>query len=150
MKQKILVIHGPNLNMLGLREPEIYGRVTLAELNDKLNELGKALQVDIEIFQSNHEGFIIDKIQEAIPSIDGILINPGGLGHVSVALRDVLSSVKKSIVEVHISNLYKREEFRQFSYTAGVADAVITGFGVDSYLLGLRGLARLISSKQTT
>jgi len=145
MKQKkVLVIHGPNLNMLGLREPEIYGRVTFAELNNQLKELAKELELELEIFHSNHEGALIDKIQEAMPDIDGILINPGGLAHTSVALKDALSILEKHVVEVHISNIHSREEFRHFSYVAGVADAVLVGFGIDSYLLGLEGLARLL------
>ena len=147
MKQsKVLVIHGPNLNMLGLREPEIYGRVTFAELNNQLNDLAKELQLELEIFQSNHEGALIDKIQETMQNVDGILINPGGLSHTSVALKDALSIVEKHIVEVHISNIHSREKFRHFSYIAEVADAVIVGFGIDSYLLGLEGLARLMQA----
>ncbi len=145
MKQKkVLVIHGPNLNMVGAREPEIYGQVTFAQLNDKLSELAKELKVELEIFQSNHEGTLIDKIQESMKNIDGILINPGGLAHVSIVLRDALSAVQKRIVEVHISNVYKREEFRHVSITAGAADALIAGLGIDSYLFGLRALAQLL------
>jgi 3-dehydroquinate dehydratase II len=143
-RKKVLVIHGPNLNMLGLREPEIYGRVTFAELNNKLKELADELELELEIFQSNHEGALIDKIQEAMQGVDGILINPGGLSHTSVALKDALSILEKCIVEVHISNIHSREKFRHFSHVAGIADAVIVGFGIDSYLLGLEGLARLL------
>jgi 3-dehydroquinate dehydratase-2 len=102
------------------------------------------LELELEIFHSNHEGALIDKIQEAMPDIDGVLINPGGLAHTSVALKDALSILEKHVVEVHISNIHSREEFRHFSYVAGVADAVIVGFGIDSYLLGLEGLARLL------
>ncbi len=109
-----------------------------------MSELAKELQLDIEIFQSNHEGALIDKIQETMQTIDGILINPGGLSHTSVALKDALSIVDKHIVEVHISNIHSREKFRHFSYISGVADAVIVGFGIDSYILGLEGLAQLL------
>ena len=145
MKQKkALVIHGPNLNMLGLREPEIYGRVTFAELNNKLKELAEELELELEIFHSNHEGALIDKIQEAMQGHDGILINPGGLSHTSIALKDALSILEKPIVEVHTTNIHSREKYRHFSYVAGVADAVVVGFGIDSYLLGLDGLARLL------
>lgn len=142
--KKVLVIHGPNLNMLGLREPEIYGHVTFTELNKQLNILATELELELEIFQSNYEGALIDKIQELMQSVDGILINPGGLAHTSIVLKDALSIVDKHVVEVHVSNIHSREEFRHFSYVAREADAVIAGFGVESYFLGLRGLAQLM------
>jgi 3-dehydroquinate dehydratase II len=145
-KKRVLVIHGPNLNMLGLREPDIYGHMTFSELNKRLNNLANEFELELEIFQSNCEGALIDKIQEAMKSVDGILINPGGLAHTSVVLKDALSIVEKHVVEVHISNIHSREKFRHFSYVAAVADAVVVGFGVDSYLLGLRGLAQLMSA----
>jgi 3-dehydroquinate dehydratase-2 len=145
MKEKtVLVIHGPNLNLLGFREPEVYGKVTFAELNEKLLQLAGELDLELEIFQSNHEGALIDKIQAAMKSCDGILVNPGGLSHTSIALKDVLAAFAKPIVEVHISNVHRREEYRHLSYTAKAANAVIVGFGIDSYLLGLRGLAQLL------
>jgi len=130
--------------MLGLREPEIYGHVTFAELNKQLNILAGELELELEIFQSNYEGALIDKIQECMQSVDGILINPGGLAHTSVVLKDALSIVDKHVVEVHVSNIHSREEFRHFSYVAKEADAVIAGFGVESYFLALRGLAQLM------
>lgn len=145
--KRALVIHGPNLNMLGMREPEIYGAVTFAELNHKLNDLAVELKIRLDIFQSNHEGALIDKIQAAMQSADGILINAGGLSHTSVAVRDALGALKTPIVEVHISNIHRREEFRQHSYISSVADAVIVGFGIDSYLLGLRGLVQLMQTR---
>lgn len=145
----VLVIHGPNLNTLGTREPALYGRTTVAELNSMLESVASELSLDLIVFQSNHEGALIDKIQEATSGIDGILINPGAYGHTSIALRDALSAAQKCTVEVHISNIYRREEFRHSSLLSGVADAVIIGFGVDSYVLGLRGLAQLMARKES-
>jgi len=143
-EKKVLVIHGPNLNLLGLREPEVYGKVTFAELNEKLQQLANELDLELEIFQSNHEGALIDKVQAAIKDCDGILVNPGGLSHTSIALKDALTAFAKPIVEAHISNIHRREEYRHLSYTAKAANAVIVGFGIDSYLLGLRGLALML------
>jgi len=137
---KILVIHGPNLNLLGRREPEIYGTTTLDEINSLLRKEADTLGIQIEFFQSNSEGEIVTKIQEAMGEFDGMVINPAAYTHTSVAIRDAISSTGISTVEVHISNVYKREEFRKRSFTSGVALGVISGFGVDSYLLGLRGL----------
>lgn len=147
---RVLVIHGPNLNMLGKREPDIYGHTSFDELNDKLKELAAELKMNLDIFQSNHEGLLIDTVQKATAqNTAAILINPGAYGHTSIALRDALAAVKIPIVEVHISNIYRREDFRHFSYISGVANAVIIGFGIDSYLLGLKGLAQLLGSTQT-
>ena len=137
---RILVLHGPNLNMLGLREPEIYGTITLADLNAQIAMLAAELGVEVEIFQSNHEGQLVDKIQAAREQCDALVINAGAYTHTSVALLDALLSVGLPVVEVHLSNLYKREEFRHHSYIARAAVGQICGFGVDSYLLGLRAV----------
>ncbi len=137
---RVLVIHGPNLHLLGTREPEVYGRVTLPEINQELDALGKKLGAQLETFQSNHEGEILDKISHYRGSVDGILINPAGLTHTSVALRDALLAAGVPFVEVHLSNVYKREEFRHHSYLSDVAVGQVVGFGKQSYWLGLQGL----------
>ncbi len=137
---KSLVIHGPNLNLLGKREPEIYGTTTLEEINSLLKGEAVALGIEIESFQSNSEGEIVTRIQDAMGKFDGIVINPGAYTHTSVALRDAISSTGIPTIEVHISNIYRREEFRKKSFVSGVSVGVISGFGVDSYLLGLSGL----------
>jgi len=140
---KILVIHGPNLNLLGKREPDIYGMVTLDDINGRLSGLAKELGVEVSFFQSNHEGELVQKIQDAMGVFQAIVFNPGAYTHTSVALRDAISSTGIPVVETHISNIYKREEFRQHSYISGVAVGQIAGFGPDSYLLGLRAAAGL-------
>ena len=137
---KILIIHGPNLNMLGKREPDIYGADTLEEINSSLTAHAKELGVDVSFFQSNSEGEIVSTIQDAMSKHDGIVINPGAYTHTSVAIRDAILSSGLPVVEVHISNVYKREDFRQRSFISGVALGVISGFGVNSYFLGLNGL----------
>ena len=137
---KILIIHGPNLNLLGKREPEIYGMTTLDEINSLLKKESETLGIEIEFFQSNSESEIVTRIQNAMGKFDGIVINPAAYTHTSVAIRDAIASTGISTVEVHISNVYKREEFRNKSFISGVAVGVISGFGVHSYLLGLRGL----------
>ena len=137
---RVLVLHGPNLNMLGLREPEIYGTITLADVNAQIATLAAELGVEVETFQSNHEGQLVDKIQAAREQCDALVINAGAYTHTSVALLDALWSVGLPVVEVHLSNLYKREEFRHHSYIARAAVGQICGFGVDSYLLGLRAV----------
>ena len=137
---KILIIHGPNLNLLGKREPEIYGKTTLDEVNSLLKKEAETLGIEIDFFQSNSEGEIVTRIQSAMGKFDGMVINPGAYTHTSVAIRDAVASTGISTVEVHISNVHKREEFRQKSFISGLAVGVISGFGVDSYLLGLRGL----------
>lgn len=139
---RILVLHGPNLNLLGEREPEIYGSRTLEDVDDGLRKLAKEEGSRLEIFQSNHEGALIDRIQEARGRFDGIVINPGGLTHTSVALRDALVACGVPFVEVHISNVYRRESFRHRSLLADIAWGRITGLGPIGYELGLRALLR--------
>jgi len=137
---KILVLHGPNLNMLGLREPEVYGKDTLEQINDRLIQDAKELGAELSILQSNYEGALIDAIHAAFQVQQGILINPSGLTHTSVALRDAIASVSIPTVEVHLSNIHKREEFRHHSFIAPVAIGQISGFGAESYRLGLKAL----------
>jgi len=137
---KILIIHGPNLNMLGKREPAIYGAETLGEVNTRIGSLAKELGVEVEYFQSNSEGEIVSRIQDAMKEYEGIVMNPGAYTHTSVAIRDAILSSGLTVVEVHISNVHKREEFRHKSFVSGVALGVVSGFGIDSYFLGLRGL----------
>lgn len=141
---RVLVIHGPNLNLLGQREPEVYGALTLAQINSELAKLARELQVEVEFFQSNHEGAIVEAIQGALGRIDAIVINPAAYTHTSVAIRDALLAVSLPTVEVHLSNIHKREEFRHRSLVADVAVGQVTGFGLDSYLLGLRAALTLI------
>jgi 3-dehydroquinate dehydratase II len=143
----VLVLHGPNLNLLGLREPEVYGTITLAQIDDSLRHDAAKLQAEVECLQSNHEGTLVDAIHNARGVHGGILINPGAYTHTSVAIRDALAGVMIPTVEVHLSNIYTREEFRHHSYIAPVAIGQISGFGVDSYRLGLRALINYLTSK---
>jgi 3-dehydroquinate dehydratase-2 len=144
LQKRVLVIHGPNLNMLGQREPEIYGDLSLDDINDRLSKLGAKLDLVLETFQSNHEGEIVSRIQQALGTCDGILINPAAYTHTSIAIRDALSLLDLPVVEIHLSNIYKREPFRHKSLIADIAAARISGFGAQGYLLGLEGLAALI------
>ena len=137
---RVLVVHGPNLNLLGTREPEIYGTTTLQEIDDRLAAEAKEYGAEIECFQSNHEGALVDRIQDAAGWADGILINAAALTHTSVALRDVLEAVRLPVVEVHLSNIHARETFRHHSHLSALAKGVVVGFGPESYVLGLRGL----------
>ncbi|MEN6519981.1 MAG: type II 3-dehydroquinate dehydratase [Armatimonadota bacterium] len=142
---KILVIHGPNLNMLGTREPDVYGSMTLDEVNNKIYAAAGDLGVNVEFYQSNSEGEIIDAIQQAIKSVGGIIINPGAYTHYSYAIRDALAAAGLPVVEVHMSNIYAREDFRKVSVTAPVVKGVISGFGVESYLLALNALKSILA-----
>lgn len=137
---KILVLHGPNLNLLGTREPDLYGKLTLQEINESIRLLAEELGVAVDIFQCNSEGGLVDAIQSAYGTCDAILINPAAYTHTSVAIRDAIAAVAIPTVEVHLSNIHSREEFRSKSFVAPVAIGQISGFGVDSYLLGLRAL----------
>jgi len=137
---RVLVVHGPNLNLLGTREPEVYGRTSLAEIDAALSAQAKAAGAELRIVQSNHEGELIDAIQAARGSAAGVLINPGGLTHTSVSLRDALVAAELPTVEVHLSNIFAREAFRRHSYVSDVAVGVVTGFGPASYRLGLEAL----------
>ncbi len=135
---RVLVIHGPNLNLLGTREPEVYGDTTLADINAGLKAQGKAAGVAVDCFQSNHEGDLIDRVQAApAENVGFIVINPGGYTHTSVALRDALAGVAIPFIEVHLSNIHAREAFRQHSYFSAIAAGVICGLGTDGYRLAL-------------
>jgi 3-dehydroquinate dehydratase II len=143
----ILVLHGPNLNLLGLREPQFYGNLTLADINSLIEAEAQTLKAKVSCLQSNHEGVLVDAIQAALGQHDGILINAGAYTHTSVAIRDALSAVKIPTVEVHLSNIYQREAFRHHSYIAPLAIGQISGFGADSYRLGLQALVRHVMKK---
>ena len=143
---RILVLHGPNLNLLGTREPEVYGTATLAQIDASLAALAAELGVAIESAQSNHEGVLVDRIQTA--RADGILINPGGYTHTSVAIRDALTGIGIPFVEVHLSNIHGREPFRRQSLFSDVAIAQVAGFGPQSYTVALRGLVEFLRARK--
>ena len=142
---KILVLHGPNLNLLGLREPDIYGRITMEEINRRLLGLGQELAVEVDCRQSNHEGQLIDWLHAARTSAAGVVFNPGGYTHTSVALRDAVAAIEIPVIEVHLSNVHARDEFRQRSLIAPVCLGSIAGFGWRSYALALRLLAERLA-----
>ena len=143
--KKILVIHGPNLNLLGKRETDIYGQVTLEGINKQISKLASELGVSVDFFQSNSEGELVSEIQKAMGNYEALVINPGAYTHTSIALRDAIAGVEIPTVEVHLSNIYQREEFRKKSMLADIAVGQITGFKIDSYLLGLRAAVNLIT-----
>lgn len=147
---KILVINGVNLNMLGFREPDKYGSMTLKDLEKELYEYSFELGINIETFQSNHEGEIVEKIHNAKNNFDGVVINAGAYTHTSIAIRDAISAVNIPTAEVHITNIYKREEFRHHSYLAPVCIGQISGFGINSYKLGLKAVVDYLSDNKKT
>jgi len=140
---KILVIHGPNLNLLGTREPDVYGNTTLEDINRRIIALAKELDIDAEVFQSNSEGEIVDAIQKR--TYDVLIINPAAYTHTSVAIRDAIAAVGRPAIEVHISNIHKREEFRRTSYISGVVTGQISGLGIEGYLLAVRASPQILN-----
>ena len=147
-RSRILVIHGPNLNMLGKREPETYGHTTLDEIDAELKTRGETLGLTVETFQSNHEGEIIDRIQQAVGVCAGLIINPAAYTHTSIAIRDALLLLEVPIIEIHISDIYQRESFRHTSMIADIAAVQIKGQGVQGYYIALEKIAEMISEKE--
>jgi 3-dehydroquinate dehydratase-2 len=145
---KILIIHGPNLDLLGEREVAVYGKVTIDSINKELHQIAKEEKVEIEILQSSHEGEIVEKIGKARRTVDALVINPAAYTHTSVAIRDAISGTKIPTVEVHLSNIYAREEFRHTSLIAPVAAGQVSGFGKESYMLGLRAAIYIVKKKK--
>ena len=146
--KKILIVHGPNLNLLGQRQKSVYGDITLDKVNVLLNDLAGVSDISLDIFQSNHEGDIVDKIGKSKDSkVDGILINPAAYTHTSVAIRDAILAVNLPTVEIHISNIYAREDFRHTSLISPVCNGQVSGFGIDSYLLGLNAIIKIVKDK---
>ena len=145
---KILVIHGPNLNLLGTREVDVYGKLTIEDIDNELKKIAKAEGVGVEIRQSNHEGEIVDLIGKAKDAFTAILINPAAYTHTSVAIRDAISAAALPTVEVHLTNIYAREEFRHTSLIAPVAAGQVSGFGIDSYRLGLKAAISIVKNKK--
>ena len=146
---KVAVIQGPNLNMLGIREQHIYGPMSLEQIHEQMKGAASQNSIELEFFQSNLEGEIVDKIQECLGEVDGIIINPAAYSHTSIAIKDALAAVALPTVEVHISNIYKREKYRQTSVTAGSSTGVITGFGPFGYHLGLIALTQILNEIKT-
>lgn len=147
----VLVIQGPNLNLLGSREPQVYGHTTLADIHQRLKEQAKTAAIELDTFQSNHEGELIDRIQKAkSDGVDFIIINPGGFTHTSVALRDALAGVAIPFIEVHVSNIHQREEFRKHSYLSDVAKGVICGLGPIGYELALQAATQHINAPKAS
>jgi len=147
MSHKVLILNGPNLNMLGLREPEIYGHETLKDVEDLCKKTALSLNVEIDFRQTNHEGTLVDWIQEARGNFDGIVMNPAAYTHTSIAIHDALQAAELPVVEVHLSNIHKREEFRHTSYVSKSATGVICGLGTHGYQLGLEAVCRILTSR---
>ncbi len=146
MKYSVLVLHGPNLNLLGKREPSVYGPVTLESINGNITKLGRELDMEVRTCQSNHEGILIDALHEAVAWASGVILNAGGYTHTSVALRDAIAAIPLPVIEVHLTNVLARETFRHTSLIAPVCAGSISGFGPNSYLLALRALDGILKS----